>query len=141
MIRITETVFLSEDELRFDFVRSGGPGGQNVNKVSSAVVLRFDAAHSPGLPEPVKQRLRRMAGSRMTSGGVIVIRAQRFRSQERNREDAEDRLRALLMRACAEPRRRVRTVKPVSAQRERLDNKKKASVKKRWRSAVRGEEP
>lgn len=92
MIEITPRIAISEDEIELAFVRASGPGGQNVNKVSSAVQLRFDAAGSPNLPEGVKIRLVRLAGKRMTQSGVIIIQAQRFRTQERNREDALARL-------------------------------------------------
>src|SRR3546814_4594743 len=95
MIHVTSTIALDEDEIEETFVRSSGPGGQHVNRTESAVQLRFDAARSPALSDPVRARLKRLAGRRMTSDGVIVIEAQRFRAQERNRQDALDRLVAL----------------------------------------------
>src|SRR5271157_4322778 len=92
MIRIGSDIIIEEDELSWEFVRSSGPGGQNVNKVATAVQLRFDVAGSASLPPDVKDRLKRIAGRRMTAEGVLIIRAQRFRSQERNRVDARERL-------------------------------------------------
>src|SRR5512135_1592452 len=99
MIEVTSTIHIDENELHFDFVRSSGPGGQNVNKVSTAVQLRFDAAHSPSLQEEVRQRLMRLAGNRLTSEGVLVIEAHRFRTQEQNRQDAVQRLTLLIRQA------------------------------------------
>lgn len=118
MIEITHRIAIAEDEIAFAFVRASGPGGQNVNKVASAVQLRFDAAHSPSLPEGVKVRLARLAGRRMTQDGVIVIQAQRFRTQERNREDAVERLVELIRAATiVQPVRRA--TRPTLASKER----------------------
>ena len=100
MIRITDTISINEAELTESFVRASGPGGQNVNKVSSAVQLRFDARHSPSLPNDVAVRLMRLAGKRVTKEGVIVIIAQQHRTQERNREDARERLFDLIRQAA-----------------------------------------
>lgn len=110
MIEITPRIAISEDELEFAFVRASGPGGQNVNKVSSAVQLRFSVTGSPSLPGGVKTRLAQLAGRRLTQDGVIVIQAQRFRTQERNREDAIARLVELIQAATvvAPPRRPTR---------------------------------
>ena len=118
MIRVTSTINLAESELGWHFITASGPGGQNVNRVSAAVHLRFDVGRSPSLGEQVRQRLTRLAGKRMTSGGELVIKAQRFRSQDRNRDDALNRLVALIRRA-AEPRRPRRPTGPTAASRER----------------------
>ncbi|WP_127088444.1 alternative ribosome rescue aminoacyl-tRNA hydrolase ArfB [Aquabacter cavernae] len=117
-IEITPRLAITEEELSFSFVRASGPGGQNVNKVSSAVQLRFDAWGSPNLPDGVKSRLGRVAGSRMTQDGVIVIHAQSFRSQDRNREDSIARLVEMIREAAyvAPPRRKTR---PTLASKER----------------------
>jgi ribosome-associated protein len=136
MIVISDDLALDERELVETFIRASGPGGQNVNKVASAVQLRFDVPGSPSLPQPVKTRLLRLAGHRATQDGVIVITAQRFRSQERNRADAEERLVALIRRA-AEPPVPRRSTRPSTAQRkERLAAKaRRASVKRQRRAA------
>src|SRR6202023_647653 len=127
MITITPNLSLHEREISETFIRASGPGGQNVNKVASAAQLRFDVATSPSLPEPVKGRLARLAGHRMTQDGVIVITARRFRSQERNRDDSRDRLVALIRRAAEPPKPRRKT-RPSFAQREtRLAAKAKRS--------------
>jgi ribosome-associated protein len=117
-IVITPRLSIGVDELEFAFIRSSGPGGQNVNKVATAVQLRFDAAHSPSLTSGVLHRLLRLAGRRATTAGEIVITAQRFRTQEANRRDAVERLTELLLAASVEPKRRVKT-RPGRAARER----------------------
>jgi ribosome-associated protein len=124
MIRITERIGIDESELEERFVRSSGPGGQNVNKLSTAVQLRFDARHSPSLPNDVSIRLQRLAGSRLTREGVIVIIGQSHRTQERNRDDARERLFALIRQAAVAPKPR-RATKPTKGSRERrLESKK-----------------
>ena len=133
MIPVTPDIFLDEAELQETFVRASGPGGQNVNKVSSAVQLRFDVRRSPSLPDAVRARLERLAGRRMTGEGVLVIMAQRHRAQERNREDALDRLVELIRRAAEVPKPR-RATKPTFASRQRrLEGKAKRGKIKRLR--------
>ena len=118
MLKITDQISLDERELEERFVRASGPGGQNVNKVSTAVELRFDVVGSPSLPEGVRVRLARLAGRRLSDEGILVIRADRFRTQERNREDARERLAELIRQATIVPKRRVPT-KPSRASKER----------------------
>jgi ribosome-associated protein len=135
MLEIKPGLALSDDELVERFVRSSGPGGQNVNKVASAVELRFDALNSPSLPEDLRARLLARRDRRITDEGVIVISAQRFRTQERNREDARERLVALILAANHVAKKRVAT-KPTRASKERrLDAKKGRSQVKTGRSA------
>jgi ribosome-associated protein len=127
MIRITPTISIDERELDERFIRASGPGGQNVNKLSSAVQLRFDVRNSPNLPDDVRARLERLAGSRLTRDGVLVLIAQRHRTQERNRADALDRLIELIQRAAVAPVPR-RPTKPTRGSRERrLETKKRHS--------------
>jgi ribosome-associated protein len=114
-----------EEEVEFTAMRAQGPGGQNVNKVSSAVQLRFDARHSPSLPNDVAVRLMRLAGSRLTKDGVIVIVAQQYRDQARNREDARERLIDLIRQAAVKPKPRRATKVPKAVKRQRVDEKKR----------------
>lgn len=134
MIEITDNISINESELKIDFVQASGPGGQNVNKVASAVQLRFDVINSPSLPEDIKGRLIKLAGKRMTQDGILVLEAKRFRTQERNREDALARLQALVQKATEKPKKRVKT-KPTKAAREaRLKEKKRRSEIKKYRA-------
>ncbi|MBM3308222.1 MAG: aminoacyl-tRNA hydrolase [Candidatus Eisenbacteria bacterium] len=141
MIRVGHGIALDEREIVLRFVRSSGPGGQNVNKVATAVELRFDAARSPSLPDDVRARLLRLAGRRATRAGVVVIDARRHRTQEGNRRDAVERLVELVARAAVRPKRR-RPTKPTGASRERRIRAKRArSETKRARGrAVAGED-
>ena len=130
MLRITPDLAIDEAELQFDYVTASGPGGQNVNKVASAAQLRFDAAHSPALDAALLHRLAGLAGRRMTRDGVIVIQAQRFRSQEQNRRDATERLVALLRAAAVPPKARRRTRPTRAAVERRLTAKRRRSAQK-----------
>jgi ribosome-associated protein len=133
MIRVTDQIGIGESEIEESFVRSSGPGGQNVNKLSTAVQLRFDVRRSPSLPNDVAIRLIRLAGSRMTKDGVLVIIAQNHRTQERNRAEARERLIDLIAAAAVKPVPR-RATKPTRASRQkRLEGKKHRSVIKRHR--------
>jgi ribosome-associated protein len=133
MIDVTPEIAINESELSESFVRSSGPGGQNVNKVSSAVQLRFDARHSPSLPNDVAVRLMKLAGSRLTKDGVIVIIAQSHRQQERNRADARKRLFDLIREAAVPPVPRRATRVPRAEKKRRLEGKKRRSQIKNLR--------
>ena len=133
MLRITDRISIDESELEESFIRASGPGGQNVNKISSAVQLRFDVRHSASLPDAVRTRLERLAGRRLTREGVLVITAQRHRTQERNREDARERLIELVREAATPPVPR-RATRPTRASRERrIESKKRRSSIKSMR--------
>ena len=133
MIQVTDTISIDESELSESFVRASGPGGQNVNKVSSAVQLRFDVRHSPSLPNDVAIRLMRLAGKRLTKEGVIVIVAQAHRDQTRNRADARERLFDLIRQAAVRPVPRRATKVPKAQKRKRIEGKKHRSTIKRLR--------
>ncbi|MGE5141551.1 MAG: alternative ribosome rescue aminoacyl-tRNA hydrolase ArfB [Rudaea sp.] len=133
MIRVTPAIVIQEEELHEEFVRASGPGGQNVNKVSTAVQLYFDARRSPSLPGAVRERLLRLAGKRATDEGVIVIQASRHRTQEQNRADARERLIDLVRHAAEPPRPRFKTRPTAAAREKRLESKKRQSRIKRLR--------
>ena len=133
MIQITPNLVLSEDELTFRFVRASGPGGQNVNKVSSAVELRFNLTDSPTLPDAVKQRLIKLAGKRVSAEGILLIDAHRFRTQGMNRKDAVERLIALIQTAAVTPKTRTPTRPSRSSRESRLATKRESSLIKQTR--------
>lgn len=136
MIRITRTLAIPASEIQEQFIRASGPGGQNVNKVSSAVQLRFDVAHSPSLSEEIRARLIVLAGRRISQDGVLTIEAQRFRTQGRNRDDARVRLAELIRSATEVPELRRATRPTRASQRRRLDSKQKRGDTKKQRRSV-----
>ncbi len=123
MIQITRTITINEDDIKVEFIRSSGPGGQNVNKVATAAQIRFDVKQSTALPEDVRKRLLRLAGKRITEDGVLVISARRFRTQEQNRRDAVERLTDLIRLAATPPKRRLKTKPTRASKSRRLDSK------------------
>jgi len=136
MIRVTDQIAIDEGEIREEFIRSSGPGGQNVNKVSTAVQLRFDVRSSPSLPQDVRERLVRLAGTRVTEGGVLIINARRHRARERNRKDAIGRLVELIRRAAQRPKPRRKTAPTLASRNRRLGDKRRRSEIKLARGGV-----
>mgnify|MGYP001297254505 CR=1 FL=1 len=133
MIQITPSLTIDENEIQLDFIRSSGPGGQNVNKVASGVQLRFNVATSTTIPDDVKQRLHSIARNRITEEGVLIIEAKRYRTQEQNREDAIARLVALIFQATEKPKPRKKTRPTAASQTERIEEKKRRGAIKRSR--------
>lgn len=136
MLKITDEITLEDWEMSESFMRASGPGGQNVNKVSSAVELRFEAARSPNLPAPVKARLRRLAGRRWTTDGALVLQCDETRSQVRNREIIRDRLTELIKKALVAPKRRIATKPTFGSKKRRLATKKQRGEVKSLRGKV-----
>jgi ribosome-associated protein len=124
MIKITPHISLDESEIHFTFIRSPGPGGQNVNKVATAALMRFDVIHSPALPENIRTRLISLAGNKITNQGELIIKATRYRTQERNKQDAVDRLMDLIRRSAIIPKKRKKTKPTFASTQRRLEKKK-----------------
>ncbi len=136
MIPITRDIAIDEREIQENFIRASGPGGQNVNKVATAVQLRFDVRHSAALPEDVRERLIRLAGRRINAKGVLIIQAQRFRTQEQNRRDARERLIRVIRQAALKPRLQRKTTPTLGSKRRRLEGKRRRSEIKKMRRSV-----
>jgi ribosome-associated protein len=136
MIRVTKDISINEAEIHYDFIRSSGPGGQNVNKVSTAVKLRYDVEMSPSLPENVRKRLLSIAGSRITNDGILIIDARRHRTREQNRKDAIERLVKLIQKAAEKPKPRRKTKPTLASQKRRLDGKSHTGKIKKMRHVV-----
>ena len=136
MIQITPTIAIDEKEIQQEFIRASGPGGQNVNKVSTAVQLRFDVGNSTSLPDDVRERLIHLAGRRITEAGILIIDARRFRAQERNRQDSINRLVELIRKASERPKPRRKRPLTLASKRRRLDTKRRRGETKRTRRSV-----
>jgi ribosome-associated protein len=136
MIQVTDAITIDESEIKQEFICASGPGGQNVDKVATAVQIRFDVHNSPSLPDEVRERLVSLAGKRITDNGLLIIDARRFRTQERNRHDGMQRLVALIQRAVEEPKSRLAPKPSKGSKMRRLDMKRRRSETKRLRAAV-----
>lgn len=137
MIQISDTIAIDENDIQLDFIRASGPGGQNVNKVSSAVQLRFNVAGCAALSDAMRERLKKLAGRRITADGILIIKAQRYRSQELNRQDAIDRLVEMIQKAIEAPKNRRHTKPSKASKQRRITAKRRRSELKRQRRVVR----